>query len=77
MSPFPDGRLNVLAFHLLESLDVREDGVVGTTSQAMDSQEDFDVRVSELVVVRRVEGPRHTGSAGSQSPRPSAGGPSC
>ena len=58
--PFPDGRFDALAFLLLEGLGVREVGVVGTTLEAKGSPEDFEVRLSELVTVNRVEGPRHT-----------------
>ena len=55
-----DGRFDALAFRLAENLGEREVGVVGTTLKAKDSREDFEVHLSELDVVNRVEGPRHT-----------------
>ena len=58
--PCPDGRFDALAFRLLEGLGVQEVGVVGTTLKVEDSPEDFEVRLSELVIVSRVEGPRYT-----------------
>ena len=58
--PFPDGRLDALAFRLLEGLGIREVVVVRTTLDAKGSQEDFEVRLSELVILSREEGPRHT-----------------
>ena len=58
--PSPDGGSGDLAFLLLEGLGVRDIGVVGTTLDAKDSPEDSEVRNSELVVVNRLEGPRHT-----------------
>ena len=58
--PFPDGRFDAFAFLLLEGLGVREVGVVRTTLEAKDPAEDFKARLSELVKVSRVEGPRHT-----------------
>ena len=47
-------------FCLLQGLGVREVGVIGTTLEAKDSPEDFEVRLCELVIVNCVEGPRHT-----------------
>ena len=58
--PFPDGRCDALAVRLPEGLGVRGVGVVRTTLEANDSPEDFEVRLSELVILSRVEGPRHT-----------------
>ena len=34
--------------------------MIRTTLEAEDSPEDFEVRLSELVIVSRVEGPSHT-----------------
>ena len=67
-----------LAFRLPQGLSPwhTRDGVVRTTLDAMDSPEGFEVRLSELVVVSRVEGPRHTPvQQGLYIPRPSAGVP--
>ena len=57
--PFLDSRFNSLALRLLEGLGVREVCVVGTTLEAKDTPEDFEVRLLELVIVSRVGGPRH------------------
>ena len=57
---FPDGCFDSIDFCLVEGLGAREVGVVGTTLEAKDSPEDFGVRLSELVLVGRIEGPRHT-----------------
>ena len=45
---FMDGRFDAFAFHLIEGLGVREVDVVGTTLEAKDLAEDFEVRLSEL-----------------------------
>ena len=58
--PFPNGRCDTLAFRLLEGLGVREVDVVGTTLETKDSPENFEMRLSERVIVSRVEAPRHT-----------------
>ena len=55
--PLPSGRFDALAFHLREDLGMREVGVVGTTLEAKNSLMGFVVRLSELVIVRRAEGP--------------------
>ena len=68
--PFPSGVLNAL-----EGLGVQKVGVVGTTLEAKDSPENFVIRFSKLVIVSRVEAPRHTPVQQSQLPPPSAGGP--
>ena len=48
--------------------------MVDTTLEAKDSPKYFEVRLSELVIVSRAEGPRQkTCTAESQPPRPSAG----
>lgn len=54
--PLPDGRLDVLAFSLLAGLDVQELRVVCTMVKAKRTRQvTFDVRLSELVRVSRVE----------------------
>ena len=45
---------------LRAGLGVRKVGVVCTTLEAKDSPEGFEVRLSELVMVSRNGGPRHT-----------------
>ena len=47
-------------FRLLEGLGVREVSVIRTTLEDKDSPNNFEVRLSELVVVSCVEGSRHT-----------------
>ena len=61
-TPFADECSNALATCHLESLRVREGGVVGTKSapQANDSQEDLVGRSRPGKKVYRTEGPRHT-----------------
>ena len=51
---------DALAFRLLEGLGVREVAVARTTLEAKDSPEDLEVRPFELVIMNRVEAPRHT-----------------
>ena len=56
--PCPDGRFHALAFRLLEGLGVRKVGVIDTALETNESPKDLEVRLSKLVIVNRVEGPR-------------------
>lgn len=55
-----DGPFDALAFFLIEDLGVREVGMLGTTLEAKDLLEDFEVRRLELGAAFSAEGSRNT-----------------